>query len=147
MKAHIETREMPAYILTVAKGGSKLRLLNPEDCVPFDSTKSDALSVPNVCGNNLVGRNNIWRATHNSMPGVTAVLSRVLRGPVIDRTGIKGTFDVNLQWSDDLAAADNPDAPPSLITALRETLGLDLKSGRGPAEVLVVEHIERPSEN
>jgi bla regulator protein BlaR1 len=146
MKAHFETREMPAYILTIGKGGHRLHFLNPEDCVQVDRTKPDASAAPNACGNNLTSRNG-WRLTHNSMLGVTEVLSRVLRGPVIDRTGIKGTFDLSLQWSDDLAVADNPDGPPSLITALRETLGLDLKSGRGPGEVLVIDHIERPSIN
>lgn len=147
MKAHFETREMSAYILTVAKGGSKLRILNSQDCVPYDGTKPDARSAPDVCGNNLTFRGNVWRLTHNSMPGVTAVLSRMLRGPVIGRTAIKGTFDLELRWSDDLAAAGNPDALPSLTTAVRETLGLELRSGRGPVEVLVIEHIERPTSN
>jgi uncharacterized protein (TIGR03435 family) len=86
-------------------------------------------------------------ATGISMPGVTGALGLLMRGPVIDRTGIKGTFDVNLKWSDDLATADSPDAPPSLRTALRETLGLDLKRGRGPVDVLVIERIELPSAN
>ena len=81
------------------------------------------------------------------MPDVTALLSRALRGPVIDRTGIKGSFDINLQWSDDIAPAERPDAPPALSSALRETLGLELKSGRGPVNVLAVEHVERPSSN
>jgi uncharacterized protein (TIGR03435 family) len=81
------------------------------------------------------------------MAGVVGVLSNVLRGPVIDQTGIKGTFDVRLRWTDDLAPTDNPDAPPSIYTALRETLGLDLKRGRGPVDVLVIEHIERPRPN
>jgi uncharacterized protein (TIGR03435 family) len=147
MKAHFETREMAAYILTVANGGAKLRILSPEDCVPIDTTKSDALAAPNICGNNHLARNNVWRATHTSMPGVTAVVSIVLRAPVIDRTGIKGTFDVGLQWSDDLALPDNPDAPPPFSTSLRETLGLELKSGRGPVEVLVIDHIARPTAN
>jgi uncharacterized protein (TIGR03435 family) len=147
MKAHFETRETPAYILTVAKGGSKLHILKPEDCVPIDTTKPDPLSAPNVCGNNITGRDGVWRMIHNSMPGVTAVLSRALRGPVIDRTGITGTFDLTLQWSDDVSASGNPDGLPSLITAVRETLGLELKSGRGPVEVLVVDHIERPTAN
>ena len=115
--------------------------------MPIDTTKPDALAAPNVCGNNHLSRNNVWTATHTSMPGVTGALSRVLRGPVIDRTGIKGTFDVSLQWSDDLALPDNPDAPPPLSTSLHETLGLELKSGRGPVDVLVVDHIAKPSAN
>ena len=71
----------------------------------------------------------------------------VMRGPVIDNTGIKGTFDVKLRWSDDLAGPDTPDGPPPLITALRETLGLELKQGRGPVDVLVIQHIEKPTSN
>jgi uncharacterized protein (TIGR03435 family) len=82
------------------------------------------------------------------MRDVTGVLSAVMRRPVIDQTGIKGTFDVQLQWSDDLTAQDNPaDAPPSIYAALRERLGFELKSGRGPAEVFVIDHIEKPGAN
>lgn len=147
MKAHFEIREMPAYILTVAKGGSRMTFLGAEDCVQFDSTKPNPEAVPNVCGNNLT-RKNLWQATHISMPGVSGALTNLLRGPVIDRTGIKGSFDVSMQWSDDLAADDNADdGRPTLYAALRETLGLELKSGRGPVEVLVIDHIERPGEN
>jgi uncharacterized protein (TIGR03435 family) len=148
MRAHFETRDMPAYILTVAKGGPKLRVIGSEDCVPFDGTKPNPEAAPNVCGNNLVSRNNGWNATHISMGGVTGVLSAVMRRPVLDQTGVKGTFDVHLQWSDDLTLQDNPaDAPPSIYVALRETLGFELKSGRGPAEVFVIDHIEKPTGN
>ncbi len=148
MRAHFETREMPAYILTVAKGGPKLRLTGSEDCVPFDSTKPKPEAVPNVCGNNLVSRNNGWNATHISMRGVTGVLSAVMGRPVLDQTAVKGTFDVRLKWSDDLTLQDSPpDAPPSIYVALRESLGLELKSDRGPVEVLVIDHIERPTGN
>ena len=149
MRAHFETRDMAAYILTVAKGGAKMRFLGSEDCVPFDSTKPNPEAVPNVCGNDHVSQNNEWNGTHISMPDVAGVLSNVMRQPVIDQTGIKGSFDVRMQWSDDLAPQDNPtpDALPSIYVALRETLGLELKSGRGPAEVLVIDHIERPTGN
>jgi len=147
MRAHFDTREMPAYILTVAKGGSKLRLTGSEDCVPFDSTKPNPEAVPNVCGNNHVARNNVWTANHISMRDVTVALSGVMRRPVIDQTGIKGTFDVHLQWADDLTSQENAPDAPSIYVALRETLGLELKSGRGPAEVFVIDHIERPTGN
>jgi uncharacterized protein (TIGR03435 family) len=148
MRAHFETREMPAYILTVAKGGPKLRLIGSEDCVPFDSTKPNPEAVPNVCGNDHLSQSNVWSATHISMPGVTGAMSVVMRRPVIDQTGIKGTFDVHLKWSDDLTLQDSPpDAPPSIYVALRESLGLDLKSDRGPVEVLVIDHIARPTRN
>jgi len=145
MKAHFETREMAAYILSVAKEGAKLHLSETEDCVPRNLTRP-AEPVTNVCGNSLRNRNG-WRATHISMSGVTHLLASALQRPVIDQTGIKGTFDVQMQWSDDLTLPDNPNGPPSLTTALRETLGLEVKSGRGPVEVLVIDHIEKPSAN
>lgn len=148
MKAHFETRDMPAYILTVAKGGPKMQFLSAEDCVPRDTTKPDAGNVPNVCGSSLRPRTGGWIANHISMRQAAALLSNVLHGPVVDQTGIKGTFDVHMQWSDDLAPANSEgDAPPSFSTALRETLGLEVKAGRGPAKVLVIDHIERPSGN
>jgi bla regulator protein BlaR1 len=146
MKAHFETRQVPAAILTVAKGGAKLQFASPENCVPRDPTKPLA-GQENVCGSNLISRDHVWKATRTSMPGVVGALSRMLARPVIDQTGLKGSFDIKLTWSDDLAGADNPDGPPSLITALHETLGLDLKSGHGGLEVLVIDHIERPTAN
>jgi uncharacterized protein (TIGR03435 family) len=146
MKAHFETRQMPAYILTAAKGGPKMRFSHPENCVPRDPSKPRADQVPNICGSNHLGRDG-WNATNISMPGVTGVLAIFMRGPVIDQTGINGTFDVSLRVSGDLSATDNPDAPPALSTALRETLGLELKRGRGPVDVLVIERIERPTAN
>ena len=125
-----------------------MQFLGSEDCVPRDPTKPVAKDASNVCGNNLCCADHRWVATHISMPGAVALLSTVLRRPVIDQTGIKGTFDVHMQWSDDLGPPDSAgDVSPSISSALRETLGLELKSGRGPVEVLVIDHIERPSEN
>lgn len=67
---------------------------------------------------------------------------------MIDRTGIHGTFDVHMQWSDDFGPrSDAADVPPSIYSAVNEILGLEVKSGRGPVEVLVVDHVEWPSEN
>jgi len=146
MKAHFESRETSAYILTVAKGGHKLRMLATEDCVPRDTTKPGEEPDPNVCGNNRVSSEIGWNATHISMPGVVGSLSGVLRQPVIDQTGIRGTFDVRLQWSDELAGPD-PNGLPSIYTAVRETLGLELKPGKTQVNMLVVDHIERPSAN
>jgi len=143
MKGHFEARENTAYTLTVAKGGHRLRLQGTEDCTP---RRPGVESDPNVCGNNRVSSETGWNATHISMPGIVRSLSAILRQPVIDQTGIKGAFDVQLQWSDDLAAA-NPNTLPSIYTALRETLGLELKPGRTQTNMLVIDHIERPSPN
>ena len=74
--------------------------------------------------------------------------------PVIDRTGLGGNFDFALEWSDEpdgvpLAGADlHPDPPgPPFVEAVKEQLGLKLESQKGPAEVLILDHVEHPSEN
>jgi uncharacterized protein (TIGR03435 family) len=73
----------------------------------------------------------------------------------VDKTGLKGLYDVKLEWTPDagLAAPVNPGAAvsapdgPSLFTALEEQLGLKLEPSKGPLPVLVIDSIERPSEN
>ncbi len=74
---------------------------------------------------------------------------------IINRTELTGTFDVHLKWSiDPLTGPAGPGAEPppdlggpSLFTALQEQLGLRLESTKGPVEVLVIDHIEKPSDN
>jgi uncharacterized protein (TIGR03435 family) len=74
---------------------------------------------------------------------VVQTLARVeLHRPVIDRTGLAGTFDIHLEWTPDPA----PDGL-SIFTALREQLGLRLDSARAPAEMIVIDRAEKPSEN
>jgi uncharacterized protein (TIGR03435 family) len=64
--------------------------------------------------------------------------------PVIDKTGITGEYDVALEWSPEQAEASSG---PSIFTALEEQFGLRLESGKGPVEILVVDSVEKPSEN
>ena len=82
----------------------------------------------------------------------------VLDRPVVDKTGIDGVFDFTLTWTPDETQftgmgirvptqADNPNAPPGLFTAIEEQLGLKLEPEKIPAEVLAIDHLERPSEN
>ncbi|MDP9171275.1 MAG: TIGR03435 family protein, partial [Acidobacteriota bacterium] len=68
--------------------------------------------------------------------------------PVLDKTGVAGLFDIHLEYAPELGGA-TPDetAGPSIFSALQQQLGLKLTPERGPVEVLVVDHIERPSEN
>jgi uncharacterized protein (TIGR03435 family) len=68
-------------------------------------------------------------------------LSGVVGRVVIDRTGLTGLFDFELKWAQD-PTADT--AVPSIFTALQEQLGLKLESTRGPVDVLVIDHVERP---
>lgn len=88
-----------------------------------------------------------------------SVLARVLSGfvdrKVVDNTGLTGYFGTNLHWTpDDLnASGTQPGAPPtpdytiSIFTALQEQLGLKLVPAKGPVDCLVIDHVEKPSEN
>jgi uncharacterized protein (TIGR03435 family) len=87
-----------------------------------------------------------------TMAQLTPLLDAVIKGPVVDRTGLTGTFDFDLAWGD----AGDPTKDPSdqtpegraaLLTALREQLGLTLEATRAPYDVLVVESISRPTPN
>lgn len=83
-------------------------------------------------------------------------LTSQMRAPVIDETGIKGTFDFAMEWAPEEHApvrpgsdpeAASPPSGPSFLTALHEQLGLKLEPGKGPVEILIVDHAERPSGN
>jgi uncharacterized protein (TIGR03435 family) len=67
--------------------------------------------------------------------------------PVVNQTGLPGRWDFLLKWTtNDLKAAD-PNAAPGMFTAIQEQLGLKLEAVKAPADVLVVDHVERPSAN
>jgi uncharacterized protein (TIGR03435 family) len=88
---------------------------------------------------------------------LTQELSRELGRVVIDKTGISGRYDVTLKWTPDAGTAfinsgtegtaPPPDSGPSIFTAIQEQLGLKLESTKGPVQVLVIDHVEMPSEN
>jgi uncharacterized protein (TIGR03435 family) len=82
------------------------------------------------------------------MEQLVSSLTGQLRVPIVDGTGLTGTYDAHLQFLPDERKLD-ADAPPvaSLADALREELGLRLEKGKAPVEVLVIDHIEKPSEN
>jgi uncharacterized protein (TIGR03435 family) len=123
---HHESRGMPVLALVVAKGGPNLQ-------------PSVGTGGPEIRG----GRGRLV-ARKVTMGMLAAQLAgRVLDRAVLDRTGIAGEFDVNLEW----APNESPDLGPSIFTALQEQLGLKLESQKGVVEVLVVDHVERPSAN
>ncbi len=83
--------------------------------------------------------------------------SVVLDKPVIDQTGLTGKWDFTLTWTPDATqfvglgggapTATDPDGPPDLFTAIQQQLGLKLESTKAPADVFVVDRVEKPSEN
>lgn len=131
LKLHRETREEPVYSLVVGKNGAKLE--------------------PSKDFHGLGGGKGQFKANGASMEMLAGALAGQLGRPVIDRTGLTGAFDFKLEWTPDVTQADTPppvdSSGPSLFTALQEQLGLKLESTKAPAEVIVIDHVERPSEN
>jgi uncharacterized protein (TIGR03435 family) len=154
---HRETRDLPTYELVVAKGGSKLVAAKEGTCNSFDPKNppppQPGGALPRVCGATRMGRN-LLQAIGLLLPDLAADLSEILGRPVADKTGLKGNFDIHLEFAPDnaiaLAAQSSPNADlsgPSIFTALQEQLGLRLELSKGPIEVLIIDHVERPSEN
>jgi uncharacterized protein (TIGR03435 family) len=155
LQVHRETRELPIYLLTVAKGGIKATPSREGGCVAFDPRNpprpgAGQRALP-FCGNNII-RASAWNATAIDMAGAAAALVGVLGRNVIDKTGVAGRFDISIQWTPDQApagvdAATNADTAPSLFTVLEEQLGLKVESAKGPVDVLVIDHVDRPTED
>jgi uncharacterized protein (TIGR03435 family) len=155
LAVHRETRELPIYELTVAKGGPKLQ---PTACIqrePGDRTIAAGKAMGDYCGfsGTFPGR---YEATSGSMSDLSAALSGLLERIVVNKTGISGTFHLQLSYVPDdstIRLQDLPGVPPppadgpAIFTALQEQLGLKLESAKGPVEVLVIDHVETPSEN
>jgi uncharacterized protein (TIGR03435 family) len=142
LKFHTEQREMNVYVLTVAKGGSKLKLADPA------SEQNNGCRSLGVC---FFDKEPL--AAFARFMGFV-----VVDRPVVDKTGLEGEFDFSLKWTPDETQfagmgvhvpppVDNPNAPPGLFTAIQEQLGLKLEAQKIPSEVLVIDHVERPSEN
>jgi uncharacterized protein (TIGR03435 family) len=144
LKLHREPREMPAYALIVAKGGSKLQPPVEETNVPADVPKSRI---------NIYGRGHIQGhfATLGNLSRTLAGEPEIIGRPVVDKTGLTGQYDFALHWSVDpgpgAALTDPGEQWPSLFTALEEQLGLKLKPEKEQIEVIVVDSAEKPSEN
>ena len=157
LKVHRETREIPVYALTVAKGGSKLKPFQKGSCVPIDflnlrmSTLDSLASDVHYCRNAGSEENGLvtYEAQGTSLDEFSSIVFRLDR-PVVNRTGIAGLLDIHLQYAPeraDPASASSDPAGPSIFTALQQQLGLKLEPSRGPGEFLVIDSIKRPSGN
>ncbi|HEY4380359.1 MAG TPA: TIGR03435 family protein [Acidobacteriaceae bacterium] len=136
LKSHHEQREMPVFALAVAKDGPKM--------VP---SKGDPNGLPDNEGMGGNGRQ-IRKYTNVSMNDLAMMLQFNLDRPVVDQTGVKGRYDFRMQWTvDEGQAPADPDAPPGLFTAIQEQIGLKLESTKAPVDVLVIDHVEKPSPN
>jgi uncharacterized protein (TIGR03435 family) len=151
--AHHETRELPIYELIIGNNGSKLKQSAPDD--PASTTPRRRFMSTG------------WgKVTANDaqLSALIQSLSRILGRPVADKTGLTANYDFTLTWTPDQGsgapgaagpppagaapAATPPDQPgPDIFTAIQEQLGLKLESTKGPVDVIVIDHIEKPSQN
>ncbi len=176
LRVHRETKELPVYALTVAKGGLKLQPPKEGSCVSAEPNAPEPSGPPPQrgsgqplhlpCGGIVVFFNRPGPRMIGgqvSMANVVQSLTNILGRAVMDKTGFTGKFDVHLEFAfdDALAGLTGPNTPPfrrqepgpgdldspSIFAAIQQQLGLKLESAKGPAEVLVVDHVERPTEN
>ena len=141
LKCHFETKQLPVYNLVVAKGGPKAGLAP----TPADAPKKGSYGTH--------GNNGANRMEANGVPiaSLAANLSQSLGRTVIDKTGLTGLYDFTLTYTSDPDAGSPASADaasgPTIFTALEEQLGLKLESAKGPVPVLIIDSIDRPSEN
>jgi uncharacterized protein (TIGR03435 family) len=165
LKIRRETREAPAYALTAVQGAAKLQPFQEGSCVLVDLLKVPAPPPPpgqENCLNGVftagTGRDRIFQAQGISLDRFSALIGFATGRPVFNRTGIPGLFDFRLEFEPDEAtpALTDPTTPappsdepagPSIFAAIRQQLGLKLEQTRGPKELLVIDHVARPSEN
>lgn len=163
LKTHRQVREAPLYELRVGKGGAKLQAASDKSCSPFDPEKTNPPPGTHSCGMFVrsLRPGSVPAALYGAtMADLVRGLSRLLDREVIDKTNIAGVFDIRLEISvTDLfphhgVAPSDPGAPDTAadpqgtsIFAAVQKLGLKLESARGQTEFLVIDHVERPSEN
>jgi bla regulator protein blaR1 len=158
LKIHRETREGPVYFLTVARGGPKLHPFTEGSCTPWSVPPPPLQQGTKYCGSMINGIKPSVESLGSTLDEFSKTLRLVVDRPVIDKTGITGRFDIRVEFSRagteleaiQLKGPSTPSetgGPPSIFVAIQEQLGLKLESGRGPVETLVIDHIERPTEN
>ena len=136
LQMHQDKRELPVYVLTVAKNGPKL-----------EKTKSDPGALNNASGHGI-GSAQYMKFTNESMSDL-AQLFQIVGGdkPVVDQTNLSGRYDFTLTWTPDSIRASEPNAPPGLFTAVQEQLGLKLEAKRAATDVFVIDAATRPTQN
>jgi uncharacterized protein (TIGR03435 family) len=162
-----ETRDLPIYSMVVAKGGPKFHEIAASADAALPPGPPERMGSPNPLkgGVWMRGRGEVT-VSDSSLPMFVNALSMQLGRPVVDNTGLIGKYEFTLKWTpeeegpqmfggvggpDSRPPTDAPPPPdvngPSLFTAMQEQLGLKLEAKTAPMQVLVIDHIERPSEN
>jgi uncharacterized protein (TIGR03435 family) len=134
VKFHRDKRELSVYAIQLAKGGSKLKLSADRKADPDWKANSQGTEMTQTYTNASIS---------DFVLGMQSFLDR----PLVDQTGLTSRYDFTLRYTYDEARATDPNAPPGLFTAIQEQLGLKLQPVKAPVDVLVIDHVERPSEN
>lgn len=142
LKVTHSSKELPIYALVVAKSGPKLI----QDAPPSGPSGSAAARFQVSLGAGQMD------ATAVPIGNLAENLSHQVGRKVVDKTGLTGNYDFTLHWdpetqSPDLDRSGSGPSGPSIFTALQEQLGLKLESEKGPVETLIIDSVERPSEN
>jgi uncharacterized protein (TIGR03435 family) len=130
LKVHWETRKTSVYALVVDKNGPKFK-------------ESAEVQEPGINTQKGPGRAQM-KGTREPISILASNLGNQLGRIVLDKTGLRGVYDWMLEWNPDLTVDSNR---PSLSTALQGQLGLRLEAQKGQMETLVIDSVERPSEN
>lgn len=145
LKFHNTSKEMPVYALVVAKNGLKMKEAHGGD------TYANGFKDRN---GTAAGSGLLWLGPGHlvgqgaSVETLVSMLSGDMDRMVVDRTGLTGRYDFELQFAAEAKTGDAAEnAGPSAFTALEEQLGLKLEPAKAPVEFVVVDHIERPTEN
>jgi len=150
LQVHRETKEIAEYQLIIAKGKPKLQPSSesPMTVTIDGSPGKPIIQPPGTCSISLWREGSHLVCHAATIDKIVSSLSGQLRAPVVDRTGLTGTYDLNTRYIPDDRRLDADAEPgPSLAQALEDELGLKLEKGKGPIEVIVIDHIEKPSEN
>ncbi len=148
LEFHHETKDMQAYTLVIAKGGPKLKESSPGE------PGSDGKVPPMKVSGSTEGLH--VEAHGASMANLAGLVSNGLHITVIDGTGLTGKYDFTLDYSDEgfgrtrMTQGSEPTTAamwPSIFTAVQEQLGLKLEAHKEPTDVIVIDHIEKPSPN
>jgi uncharacterized protein (TIGR03435 family) len=133
LRYHRESRTSAVYVLSIAKGGPRLKLAKL-----VSTSQGPHMFAPLEPGNMQSHSTYMWQLVEE--------LENQLNCLVRDESGLGGTYDYSLTWTpDDQAHAES--SGPSLFTAMKEQLGLKLEMQKRPVDVLIIDHIERPSPN
>jgi uncharacterized protein (TIGR03435 family) len=155
LKVHRETRDLPVYFLEIAKSGLKLKEAKADD--PNAIKGPDGRPLTDVVDWGSGDSGTIIMTAHAvPISSLAGYLEKYAGHIVLDKTQLAGHYDFSMQFVPELIAPQggggsassgaDPGAP-SMFTAIEKDLGLKLEPGRAPIDVVVIDHVERPSEN